>query len=218
MEQKAVLSKHQQEFLKVVSKERDINEAFYLSGGTALAAYYIPYRLSEDLDFFSEQEFEPQLVTAFLKKRKEEIKYKDYDFQKSFNRDLFFLQFDGETLKVEFTYFPFAQLEKSKKIDGIKIDSLLDIAVNKVFTIAQRPRTRDFLDLYFIIQKEQFDFFDLLKKARLKFDWYIDPINLGAQLMKSQEIKDYPNLLEKIDDKKWQDFYLDIAKKLGKQI
>lgn len=202
----------------MIAEEKGINETFYLSGGTALAAYYIPYRLSEDLDFFSERELEPQFVTSFLKKKQETLKYKEFDFQKSFNRNLFFLRFAKEILKVEFTYFPFTQLEKPKKVEGIKIDSLLDIAVNKVFTISQNPRTRDFMDLYFIQKKEKYDFFDLLKKARLKFDWYIDPINLGAQLMKSQEIKDYPNLLEKVNDKKWQKYYLGIAKKLGEQI
>jgi predicted nucleotidyltransferase component of viral defense system len=31
---------------------------FYLTGGTALAAYYLRHRLSEDLDFFAEKEFE----------------------------------------------------------------------------------------------------------------------------------------------------------------
>ena len=30
---------------------------FYLSGGTALAAYYLNHRASDDLDFFSEQDF-----------------------------------------------------------------------------------------------------------------------------------------------------------------
>jgi predicted nucleotidyltransferase component of viral defense system len=32
---------------------------FYLTGGTALAAFYLHHRLSEDLDFFSENVFSP---------------------------------------------------------------------------------------------------------------------------------------------------------------
>ena len=50
---------------------------------------------------------------------------------------------------MEFTYFPFERIEKKEKIGNLYIDSLLDIAVNKVFTIYQKPRARDFIDLYF---------------------------------------------------------------------
>ncbi len=218
MEPKKLLTKEQYKFLRAVSQGKEIARNFYLSGGTALAVHYIPYRFSQDLDFFSEREFNPQVILVFLKKFQKEIGYRRFDFQKSFNRNLYFLQMNKKVLKVEFTYYPFPQLNKPKLIDGIKIDSILDIAVNKIFTISQNPRTRDFLDLYFIIKEANFDFFELLKKARLKFDWHIDPLNLGTQLMKSQDIKDYPRLIKKINDKEWQDFYLKIAKKISKKI
>ena len=32
------------------------------------------------------------------------------------------------------------------------IDSLIDIATNKIFTIYQNPRSRDFIDLYLILK------------------------------------------------------------------
>jgi len=35
------------------------------------------------------------------------------------------------------------------------VDSMLDIAVNKIFTIYQKARARDFIDLYFIYQQEK---------------------------------------------------------------
>ena len=218
MGQRKVLNKEQSKFLRAVSKEKEIARNFYLSGGTALVAYYIPYRISQDLDFFSEKEFDSEAIIAFLKKYKKDIGYKEFDFQKSFNRNLYFLHIGKKILKAEFTYYPFPQIKKPKIIGGIKIDSILDIAVNKLFTISQSPRTRDFFDLYFIIKKEGFDFFDILKKARIKFDWHIDAINLGAQLMKVKELKDYPKLIKKVSDKEWQEFYLGIAKKLRKKI
>ncbi len=218
MEQK-ILTKKQETVLEAISKDKAIANNFYLSGGTALAAYYLPYRFSEDLDFFSEKEFNIGSIVVFFKKNKEFLGYKKFDFQKSFNRNLFFLYFNkNEILKLEFTYYPFEQIKKPKKIKGLKTDSLLDIAVNKAFTISQNPRTRDFMDLYFIIKEKDWNFFELLKKARVKFDWHIDPINLGSQLMKCQDIKDYPKTFEKIDDKEWQNFYLKIAKEIGKEL
>ncbi|MBI4652722.1 hypothetical protein HY750_00505 [Candidatus Kuenenbacteria bacterium] len=59
---------------------------------------------------------------------------------------------DGDKIKMEFTYFPFIRIEKKEKVGNLYIDSLLDIAVNKIFTIYQKPRSRDFIDLYFILQ------------------------------------------------------------------
>lgn len=213
-----ILNKHQVKFLKIFAKEKELTQKFYLSGGTALTAFYMPYRLSGDLDFFCEEEFDPQAIVVFLKKYKKELGFKELDYQKSFNRNLYFLKFNGNILKTEFTYYPFKQIEKPKAIAGIKIDSLLDIAVNKIFTIFQNPRTRDFIDLYLIIKERDFDFFHLAKKARIKFDWHIDLIQLGAQLMKANELKDYPILIKKINNNQWQSFYEKIAKKLGEKI
>lgn len=57
---------------------------------------------------------------------------------------------------------------------GIEIDSLMDIAVNKVHAIATRTNARDFVDLYFIVKKTGQTVADLIKTARNKFDFYID--------------------------------------------
>lgn len=218
MEQK-ILTEKQKKALEAISKDKAVADNFYLSGGTALTTYYLPYRFSEDLDFFSEKEFNIESIAVFLKKNKEFLGYKKLDFQKSFNRNLFFLYCGkNEILKLEFTYYPFKQIKEPKKVKKIKVDSLLDIAANKAFTISQNPRTRDFMDLYFIIKEKGWNFFELLKKTRAKFDWHVDPVNLGGQLMKCQDIEDYPRLLEKVNDKEWQNFYLKIAKEVGKKI
>jgi hypothetical protein len=50
---KNILTPLQQKFLSAVSGNKKIPSSFYLTGGTALAAYYLKHRYSEDLDFFS---------------------------------------------------------------------------------------------------------------------------------------------------------------------
>ena len=45
-------------------------------------------------------------------------------------------------------------------------------------------------------------------KAKAKFDWHIDPIQLGKQLIKANELKDYPRMFKKINHQEWQDFFL----------
>jgi len=215
---KSILSLRQKHFLSLFANKPTLNRSFYLTGGTALTEFYIPYRYSEDLDFFSENEIDLSAVTTFLKSVKKDLTYNQMDINTSYNRNIIHLIFDNETLKLEFTYFPFPQINRPKKHNGINVDSLLDIAVNKLFTIYQKPRSRDFIDLYIITQLKKFSFTELIKKAKLKFDWHIDPIKLGTQFLLVDQLKDYPNLIEDIDENRWQNFFKSEAKKLSVDI
>lgn len=205
-----ILTTIQLKFLEILGKDEQISKTFYLTGGTALAGFYIPYRLSEDLDFFTEAEFDPELITVFLKKNKEKIGYKSYEFNTSFNRNLFFLGFPEEsnTLKIEFTYFPFSPFEKQQTYKGMKIDSVYDIALNKVFSIYQNPtRSRDFIDLYMIQKKYGYKMGDLISKSASKFEWRVDPVKLGANFLCAEKLEERPRLLKNIKDTDWIEFF-----------
>lgn len=218
MDKQKILTKKQTLFLELFSKNLELVNRFYLTGGTALAEYYIPYRYSEDLDFFSQDEVDTQSIAIFFKSIQSKLGYKSMDINTSYNRNLFFLDFANSALKAEFTYFPFPQVEAPQKHEGIKVNSILDIAVDKLFTIYQRPRSRDFMDLYMIQQKYKFTLDDLLKKARIKFDWNVDPIKLGSQFLLVTELKDYPKLIQPLKENEWQNYFLNEAKKLGEKI
>ena len=215
---KTILTKNQYKILRFLSQEPDIYNNFCLTGGTALAEYYLLHRYSEDLDFFSEKEFEPQQISTILKKIQKKSGIIKIEFQQSFNRNLFFLHLKNEVIKTEFTYFPFAKIEEGPKIGKLPIESLTDIAVNKIFTIYQNPRSRDFIDLYFIIKKENFGINELIKKAKIKFDWHIDPIQLGSQFLKAEILKDYPKMIKKIDNLKWINYFKEKTKEFKKDI
>ncbi|EKD90184.1 MAG: hypothetical protein ACD_31C00119G0003 [uncultured bacterium] len=49
MSNSPILIKEQMLFLKLFGQNKQFSGQFYLTGGTALAGFYIPYRLSEDL-------------------------------------------------------------------------------------------------------------------------------------------------------------------------
>lgn len=215
----SILSENQKKLLDLLSQEKSVCAHFYLTGGTALAEFYLHHRLSEDLDFFSEQEFDPQSISVVLKKIQRAAGVEKIEYQQSFNRNLFFLHTDTDVIKTEFTYFPFPRIEQKQKIGDLYIDSLIDIAVNKVFTIYQKPRSRDFIDLYLILTNHsELTIDSLIEKAQIKFDHYIDPVQLGAQYMKARELKDYPRMLEKLDEKVWQKFFIKEAKKLSGKV
>lgn len=215
-----VLNSEQKLFLTEAAKEPFIRENFYLTGGTALSAFYLNHRYSEDLDFFTKKEISDfQPIAIFIKKIKPIIKIKTTEIRHSYNRHLFYFYLDnGNILKTEFTYFPFDELDKPLIWQNLKIDSLLDIAVNKVQTLGQRVRVRDFIDLFFIIRAKNFSFADLLEKARIKFDWHIDPLGLGANLIKAREMKDLPKMLISYSQQDLENFFLSEAKKLSSEI
>ncbi len=214
----SVLTKDQKLFLDIFSKDKDLAGVFYLTGGTALVEFYIPYRYSDDLDFFSETEVNTQSVLISIKKYKKLLKYKSIEFNTSFNRNLFFLDFGDYILKTEFTYFPFPPIERIKNTNGLVVDSSLDIAVNKLFTIYQKPRSRDFMDLYMLNKNYGYNIKDLISKTKSKFDWHIDPIKLGAQFMLVTELKDYPKLIKTLEEKVWQNYFIEQAEDLKKDI
>ena len=214
---KKVSTPEQEKFLDFVSATPALRENFYFTGGTALSKFYLQHRFSEDLDFFSEKEFDVKEITPFLFKAKKILRFQKIDYQQSFNRNIFHLLFPHKkTLKVEFTYFPFPQVEKPMEKQGLSVDSLKDIAVNKVFTINQNPRGRDFFDLYWILRKGDWSVFELLRQAKIKFDWIIDPIQCGSQFLKSGLLLDDPMLVKKnFDHKKVKKFFEELGKKIG---
>lgn len=193
------LTPEQHTFLEFVKKQPALIAQFYFTGGTCLSEYYLHHRFSEDLDFFSEEEVDSQAITILLHTHKTTLGYVKLDFQQSFNRNLFFLSYSGGAqLKVEFTYFPFERIDSSQLKDGLPIDSLQDIAVNKLFTIYQKPRGRDFYDLFAMHKKLAWDLKELMKLARIKFDTPIDPLQLGRNLMQAEELKDDPLVTDQL--------------------
>jgi len=212
---KSLLTDKQQVFLDFFNSHSELYEKFYFSGGTALSEYYLQHRFSEDLDFFSENEFTPADLNLFLNTNKASFNAQQIQYQQSFNRNLFFLRYaDNTELKVEFTYYPFARLEKGQKINNLQIDSVLDIAINKVFTLTQQARGRDYFDIFIIHQKYGFEFTDLLKKARQKFDYPINYLELGKNLLKVSTVLDDPILIKEIDKSSIEKYFLSLAKKL----
>ena len=212
---KSLLNSHQKCFLEFFSSKHELYNKFYFSGGTALSEYYLQHRYSEDLDFFSETEIESADLNLFLTTQKEKFGAKQIQYTQSFNRNIFFVSYGKEhELKVEFTYYPFARLEKGLVEGNLEIDSALDIAVNKAFTLTQQARGRDYFDLYMLNKKYGFDFQDLLKKARQKFDYPVNFLELGKNLMKVYSFLDDPVLIVDIDRAEIENYFLDVVKKL----
>lgn len=132
---------------------------------------------------------------------------------------MYFLQFNAQKiLKLEFTYYPFVQIESPIKRNGLLVDSVIDIATNKLFTIVQNPRGRDYYDLYSIIQTYHYPMEKLRKLAKLKFDWDVDVLQLGTQFNTVAQYVDDPILTNNDNRSRMIDFFKKEAIQLKSRI
>lgn len=214
-----ILTPTQIRVLDWVAGERYFCQRFYFTGGTALAEFYLKHRLSEDLDFFSEEEVDIRVIEQKFQQDAKKLGVQKIDTRNVFGLWTFFLHFTtGEPLKVDFSYYPFTRIERGVRYKTLAVDSPYDIAVNKVHTIAMQSRARDFIDIYFLVKEYNYTLQDLLKQAKAKFDWDITAMQLGSQLLSAREATDFPRMLKPIKHKEWRAFFLAEAKRLGKEI
>lgn len=218
--EKSILTKHQKDVLEIISGETYFTQRFYLAGGTALSEFYLKHRFSEDLDFFSEkQEVNSLSIMRFFERESSRLGLKKIETKRVFGLFNFFLYFKDENiLKVDFSYYPFSRIEKGLKLKSLEIEDIYDIAVDKIHTVVLKPRARDYIDIYFILQEKNYDLRDLLMQAKAKFDWDITFVELGSRFMEASKMIDYPRMIKQIDHKKWKTFFVGEAKKLKKEI
>ena len=220
---KTILTFTQSHFLELAQSDKSIIANFYLTGGTALSAFYYFHRESQDLDLFCERrEVDPVAVDAFLKKIKRKFGIKEIkksQFLGLVSR-LLVLK-NREILKVDFNYYPFLRIDRGVKFKNLEVDSVYDIATNKVHTIFMRPRIRDYVDLYFILTQEDYSLDRLIIDAKAKFDWHIDRVNLASQFSRVTDFlrtKELPKMLVPFNPKEMEKFFLKLAKGMKKEI
>ena len=217
---KTTLSSKQSHFLELVASEPAIVRKYYFTGGTALAEFHLHHRKSEDIDLFCEtDEVNPVVIEAFLKKTSPKLGVTRIKKNQMLGLVSYKLVYnDGEELKVDFNYYPFLRILRGKKYKNLEVDSLQDIAANKMHTIFMKPRSRDFIDLYFILKVAKYDLNGVILDAKAKFDWHIDPIGLSSQFMKVGEVGDLPKMLVPFNQHEMEEFFLGLAKELKKEI
>lgn len=163
------LTNSQKTTLSLLSKS-PLSDKFYLSGGTLLACHYLKHRRSEDLDFFSQEQFSFEEVNQFIQQLKKRMGFKKVEYQKIFDRHQFLLE-NKESLKIEFVYYNHEKKMLGKRDDlfGIKVDSLIDLAANKTLALFDRNEPKDLFDIYFLITKSKFTPKQLLGLVSKKF-------------------------------------------------
>ena len=208
-----VLTRKQKIILAEVVKDK-IFQKFYFTGGTALSAFHLQHRESEDLDFFSETKFELEPIFNFFSQIGKLYKF---ELNAEFLEVVYILRLkyeDGEVLKVDFGHYPYKRVKSGKVIDGITIDSLIDIAINKLQTITQRSTVKDFVDLYYLL--EEFTVWDLMEGVRVKFGQKLEPFIIASDFLKVEEFEYLPKMIKPLTLQQLKDYFRKKAVEIGK--
>jgi len=218
-----IINKVQKEILSQFGDIADSKE-FYLTGGTALSLFYLRHRKSNDLDFFTNN---PELIIPFSYNLEDGLKKRGYYTQRQRGFHSFveiIVDKDKESTVIHLAQDAPYRLEAVKQFPAypnINVDSLSDIASNKLLALFGRATLRDFIDVYFLIKKKHFNTEELISSAKKKdpgFDLYW----LGVALERINTSKDDSAemllLLERLDFNDMVIFFNQWREKIAREL
>ena len=213
--EKVTFTPLQESLFETITQHPFLPKSFYFTGGTALSAVYLHHRESEDLDFFSETDFDNEPILEIIKNIASSLST-TYRFTiRHHSRIIELVQKDKLLIKIDFVYHPYKRLEKGPAIKGFPVDSLLDIAANKLLTVNQRNEIKDFVDLYFLLKK--FTVWDLLYAVKAKYNMEIDIILVASDFLKIEDFDFLPKMIIPLTLDQLKVFFKKQAKELGKR-
>ncbi len=189
---RGIITDLQESLLRSVSKVGD-SSYFYLTGGTALAEFYLGHRKSFDLDLFTG---EKRLVLPFSFSMEKKLAAQfDVKVVRRFETFCEFeLRRNAESVRLQLAYdSPFRFREPVETDLGMRVNDYDDIIVDKLLAFFGRKEARDAIDVFFILQTE--DFWTLVEQARKKdpgFDLYWFAIVLAEVRNLPDELSSYP--------------------------
>lgn len=205
----------QRKIFDKVSKDLVISKQFYFTGGTALSSFYLHHRESEDLDFFSENDFDNTAIEKLMASLSLELKLPYRFTERQVVRICEFFKNNKLLIKVDFSYYPYKRVEKGEQYQGMDIDSIRDIATNKLLTINQRSDVKDFVDLYFLLK--HFTIWDLIYGVEEKFRREMDMVLIASDFTKIEEFDLLPKMLVPFELSELKKFFRQKAKEVGRR-
>jgi predicted nucleotidyltransferase component of viral defense system len=213
----SVLTPLQKQVLVTLFEHDLADRGYYLTGGTALSAFYLQHRYSDDLDFFTrkrgllEEDF--RHCSAILASIG--IVVASQDITEDYAR-LFVYPGDQEDtmLKIEFARDVPAMMAPPEIQGRIIVDSFEDIAVNKVCTILSRTESKDFCDLFFILHESNYELDYLINRAREKeaaLDEEYGVLDFSTNLLTVKQLQLLPRMIKPLTLEELRTYFVPIA-------
>lgn len=188
----------------------DTGNRFFLTGGTALAAFYLHHRLSEDIDLFTTSDDALPLVRREIPAIAENLGCRVQSGTTTRHFQMFFLESHaGTVLKIDLVRDVDIQFGAHQKIDGIIVDAEKNIAVNKILSVFGRAESKDFVDLYFLLQAG-YDLKQLMALAKQK-DAGLTGFWLAGMMREVAKVDNLPRMLKPLTLEELQTFFLKLA-------
>ncbi len=213
MKKKNPLTRLQEEVLQNFF-EWPAGQTYFLTGGTALAGFYFHHRKSVDLDLFTFEDIEiapvKQMLTSVAEKTKTKLDHRlaTEGYHK------FFLINKSEELKIDLVREQPVHFGRIKTFGKIRVDSVENIGSNKITAIFGRTEAKDFIDLYFILKKQnQLTFNRLLQDAKKK-DLGLSNFYLAHLFLEVKTLQNFPEMLVPLQKRALEHYFVSLAHKL----
>lgn len=133
-------------------------QQFALVGGTNLSLR-LGHRLSIDLDLFTNEPFNPEMIYRALEKRFEST------VMASQSEQMLFLFIHD--LKIDIVLLPYPWIQSFEEIEGIRLASVPDVVAMKLSAIARRGVKKDFWDIAELLDTHSME--DMIEFYRQKY-------------------------------------------------
>ena len=119
---------------------------FFLTGGTALSAFYLQHRYSQDLDLFTLDSDAFYQVPLYVADTATKLTASVASLQTAPQFRRYQLSRKGESVIVDFVREVVPQISEEKnRFEGVVVDTLDDITTNKVCTLITRADIKDYM-------------------------------------------------------------------------
>ena len=153
-----------------------------LAGGTALSLQIV-HRKSYDFDLFVDNPVRKNLLRKVIK-----VFGKGIKLIIDMADELTFLT--PNQVKISFVYFPFKRLYPVLETENLSIRHWKDIASDKAYVIGRRGEYRDYIDLFFCLQK-RVHLKEIIQDAKRKFMGAFSEKLFLSQLVYFDDLKDF---------------------------
>ncbi|KKQ92183.1 MAG: hypothetical protein UU16_C0029G0003 [Candidatus Woesebacteria bacterium GW2011_GWA2_40_7] len=181
--------------LEVLKKLKSLPKGTYMAGGTALALQ-LGHRTSLDFDFCTKEHFETEIVLKSFQQDIPNIKIERVA------KDTLILDADG--IIVSLFYYPYELIRNLVSFEKINLASTEDVAAMKIVAVSMRGKRRDFIDVYYLLQK--FSLEEIVKFTIEKYPSYQPMVILkGLIYFKDVEEEDFSRGIKVFDkDFSWE--------------
>lgn len=204
-----ILTPLQRQAMDALFAEEAFRRTFYLTGGTALAAFYLFHRYSDDLDFFT-NEADMAFLWPMLQALQPTLRFTVENRAPRFIR----LRWADE-LRLDFVQDVPFRVGVPVAHGAWQVDSLENITVNKITAIQGRLDAKDYVDLYFLLKQKDAaaEILRLLEAAQQK-DASIDPFVWSRIIGDVETLRTLPRMITTVTLDELVAFYQSLRRRI----